>query len=525
MIKLMIADDEQYERDYLHKAISERYAGILDIVYMAKDGAEVLEKAEEYRPDIILMDIRMPRVDGIEAAAQLVRKYPELQLVIVSAYGEFSYAKQALKIGVKDFLVKPYLDNELAETLDKVIAELGTKFENNLDKQESEGEFNFHEDIDKDIVWDAAFGRKKTPMLQKELAMWGVQDCSFKSIVFLNNGICRMGPIGYEILKGIFCIKHTYVIMSYLFRHLVVYVFAEEDSAYAALNGCIRKARNYIKELDKETVFCGTSGIYQDYNELSKAYQEAVRYVSEYSSPEIKENLEMDIEKSWQLCDLEDKAYFYLANGNMELSLFWLRKIWELLGGEDGTEEAFRKCTLRRSLMTIIRKINKLPESRVHTADATHLFQLFSHVENEESKLYQFLEECAQLIIKSKKSVRINNNTFVVRDAKSYIENHYNEPISLQSVSRALGISTGYLSKCFKNVEGSSFTEYLTDYRLTKAKELIRLGNSTITDIAYKVGFSDSNYFGKCFKKKEKMSPKEYYTIQAMDSNVEMEWD
>lgn len=175
--------------------------------------------------------------------------------------------------------------------------------------------------------------------------------------------------------------------------------------------------------------------------------------------------------------------------------------------------------------MTIIRKINKIQESRLHTADAIHLFQLFSEASKEEAKLYSFLEDCVQLIIKNRKSMPINNNTFMVRDAQNYIENYYNEHLSLQSVSAALGISTGYLSKCFKNVVGISFTEYLTDYRLAKAKEYIRLGSGTITDIAYKVGFTDPNYFGKCFKKKEKMSPKEFYTIQIMDSNVKTEYD
>ena len=254
MIKLMIADDEQYERDYLNKTISEQYSGILTVVYMAKDGEEVLEKAEEYRPDIILMDIRMPRINGLEAATQLLRKYPKLQLIIVSAYGEFSYAKQALKIGVKDFLVKPYLDEELVETLEKVISEI-SKRSNNLEKQETNGEFDFHEDLDKDIVWDAAFGRKKNTTIQKELAMWGIQDCSFKCIVFFNNSISKIGSIGNGILKGIFGMKHTNIMISYLFRHLVVYVFVDDDSTYAALNGCIKKGQKLYKGIRSRNGF------------------------------------------------------------------------------------------------------------------------------------------------------------------------------------------------------------------------------------------------------------------------------
>jgi len=77
MVRVMIADDEQYEREYLNQFIAEHYAGILQVVYSAKDGTEVLEKAKELRPDIILLDIRMPRLNGLEAAEEIKRRYPQ----------------------------------------------------------------------------------------------------------------------------------------------------------------------------------------------------------------------------------------------------------------------------------------------------------------------------------------------------------------------------------------------------------------------------------------------------------------
>ncbi len=122
MLRLILADDEQYEREYLEKIIKESYPSLLEIVYKAVDGADLMENLERCKPHIVLLDIKMPRMDGLDAAEEIRKRYPDIQIIVISAYSDFSYAKQALKLGVTDYLLKPYLDSELQETLDKVIA-------------------------------------------------------------------------------------------------------------------------------------------------------------------------------------------------------------------------------------------------------------------------------------------------------------------------------------------------------------------------------------------------------------------
>ncbi|MDD3253530.1 MAG: response regulator [Lachnospiraceae bacterium] len=517
MIKVMIADDEQYERDYLNKIISERYKNLLQVVYMAKDGAEVLEVAEECKPDIILLDIRMPRLDGLEAAAQLMRRNPELQLVIISAYGEFSYAKQAMKAGVKDFLVKPYLDEELVETLDKVIASMGASARNDYELLEhSEETFDFYEDMDKDLVWDAALERKHGTVLLKEVMMWGAHDNSFKCITLYNDSILEMGTTGYDIIRGIFYLDKTHVIISYLFRQIVVYVFAENDSVFNDINACIRKARNYLKEFGKTTVYCGVSGIYEGCDNMKTAYQEALNYILEFSDIQTRQRLQANMELTRRFCDMEDKVCFYVAGKNEEQSIYWLKQIMALFAEASGGSESFIRQNLRRTFLSIIRKINRIPEMRIRTKDAVALFERFAQWSGAQEEEESFLLEIISFLMQNIKGSLINSNTLVVRGAKEYIEKHFGEALSLQNVSEALNISAGYLSKCFKNQCQISFTEYLTNYRLERAREMMRAGGESITEIAYQVGFSDPNYFGKCFKKKEGVSPKEFCTMQSM---------
>lgn len=106
MLRLMLADDEQFERDYLEKVVKESYPTLLKIVCKAADGVEFMEKLEECDPQIVLLDVKMPRMDGLETAKRILEKYSDMQIIIVSAYGDFAYAKQAMKLGISEYLLK-----------------------------------------------------------------------------------------------------------------------------------------------------------------------------------------------------------------------------------------------------------------------------------------------------------------------------------------------------------------------------------------------------------------------------------
>ena len=162
MLRVILADDEQYEREYLERIIQESYPGLLEIVDTAVDGVDLMEKLERCKPHIVLLDIKMPRMNGLEAADQIRKKYPDIQMVVISAYSDFSFAKQALKLGVTDYLLKPYLDSELRETLDKVISRSRER-EDSLDLlsysgiEQDSNDFDFYRDLEKDSVVESVF--------------------------------------------------------------------------------------------------------------------------------------------------------------------------------------------------------------------------------------------------------------------------------------------------------------------------------------------------------------------------------
>ena len=181
MLRVILADDEQYERNYLEKVIKESYPGLLEIVYKAVDGMDLMEKLEECKPQIVLLDIKMPRMNGLKTAEEVRKRHPDIQIVLISAYSDFSFAKQAIKLGVTDYLLKPYLDSELRETLDKVIARVREREDtlsmlsySNYLVEDGKSAFDFYRDLEKDLLWDVFFGRRDRDKLEKEFAMWRI---------------------------------------------------------------------------------------------------------------------------------------------------------------------------------------------------------------------------------------------------------------------------------------------------------------------------------------------------------------
>ena len=120
MIAVMIVDDEKYVRMGIKSETDWALIGC-EVVAEASNGIEALEMAEQHRPDLVVSDIRMPKMDGIELAEKLIEKYPNVKVIFLTAYNEFEYARQAIRIGVSDYLLKPFQDGELEASVQRLL--------------------------------------------------------------------------------------------------------------------------------------------------------------------------------------------------------------------------------------------------------------------------------------------------------------------------------------------------------------------------------------------------------------------
>ena len=347
MLRVILADDEQYERNYLEKVIKESYPGLLEIVYKAVDGMDLMEKLEECKPQIVLLDIKMPRMNGLKTAEEVRKRHPDIQIVLISAYSDFSFAKQAIKLGVTDYLLKPYLDSELRETLDKVIARVREREDtlsmlsySNYLVEDGKSAFDFYRDLEKDLLWDVFFGRRDRDKLEKEFAMWGVGPGWFKVVLISSPALISMGGFSQEVLKNYF--------------HM---------------------ARDYLAEERKIPVACGVSGAYEGMERLTEAYGEAASFIREYSAQEARLAFDSMTEGMKRICGLEEQIIKSLSLEDQDLSCVLLTEMIEELETLLGYQDVSVKLNFGRSLMTIIRGINQIPGIRVKTSEAARRFE------------------------------------------------------------------------------------------------------------------------------------------------------
>ena len=375
MLNLMLADDEKYERDYLEKIIKGSYLNLLNIVYKASDGVEFLEKLEEYNPQIILLDIKMPRMDGLETARKIREKYPDVELIIVSAYSDFNYAKEAMKLGISEYLLKPYLDSDLRGALDRAISKIKER-EDTLSmmsysvKADHVSVFDFFSGLEKGFLWNI-FYKRKTPLeLKKEFELRRINSGWIKVVLISSSALSSMGDFSQEVLKNYFYVEGVTVLNSIWMSQMTICLFAKQKDLFTEINSCIRRARNYLAREYEITVACGVSGAYYGMEFLAEAYEEAATFIKDYSEKEVSREFTLTTERMKKLCQIEDDI---ITSLEMQDKIEGLKKYTELVGILEvglGYQDIAVKLNFSRSLFTIIHEINQISGVRVKTAEA-----------------------------------------------------------------------------------------------------------------------------------------------------------
>ena len=304
MLRVILADDEQYERNYLEKVIKESYPGLLEIVYKAVDGMDLMEKLEECKPQIVLLDIKMPRMNGLKTAEEVRKRHPDIQIVL-----------------------KPYLDSELRETLDKVIARVREREDtlsmlsySNYLVEDGKSAFDFYRDLEKDLLWDVFFGRRDRDKLEKEFAMWGVGPGWVKVVLISSPALISMGGFSQEVLKNYFHMAGVTVLNSIWMDQMVICLYSQQQDGFTELTGCITRARDYLAEERKIPVACGVSGAYEGMERLTEAYGEAASFIREYSAQEARFAFDSMTEGMKRICGLEEQIIKSLSLEDQDLS-------------------------------------------------------------------------------------------------------------------------------------------------------------------------------------------------------------
>lgn len=524
MQKVMIVDDEVIFRDYLKTVLDWETLGFV-ISQEAKHGQEALEMVAIEQPDIALVDITMPFMDGLELAERLREQYPEISIVLITGHNEFEYARKALKLGVEDYILKPFSKDELLLTLVKLRQQHQKAQEEKVTLRENT-ELMKESFLSQLISREYALTESETI---KRLQQFGV---------YAESGLYVAACIEIDHMDRKWSKASDRLLMKYAVTN-VLNEAMEESGNYLIFNGpegrIVALARHQggladeipmlegykklcflIKKYLKFTITVGVGRSKDGFKGVASSYLEALEALQN------KFVLGNDrvIAYGEQLPSSGNQP-FYPTEVNEELLVLLRLNSWEAIERKLG--DVFQTIRERRLpidyiyviCMGLVSVNLSYFEESGHPVEDCFGDQFFPY--NEIRKLesaeltFDWLKELFRKAVTYNSKHRNTRSSQIAKAAKAYMEHHYADPaLQLDQIASHVFINASYLRAVFKKEIGITVSDYLTQYRMQQAKELLSRNNVRLTDIAEKVGYNDSGYFSKSFKKFYGYSPSEY---------------
>ena len=519
----MVADDEKIVLQSL-KMIIEKNFGQSCELEMTKTGRGVIELAESFRPDIALVDIQMPGINGIDAIEEVQKFSQSTYFIIISAFDKFDYAKKAIDLGVVEFLTKPFNAEKITKVLEKVMRMV------DKDRHNREVSLKNREKLET-VVPIIESGMIYTILFQED---YGQQMDHFKQLLDIEEsyGFIMMIEFGderkeqgmtnligasvkvqkryrefREIVKTFFnC--HVGALMA---NKVVVFVPCEKpEIEYNERIKIIGQARDMVHKLKKhiEIEFNVGIGSAQKMEQLSISYKEAAKAIrmTQGSVSHIKDIIPKQVVCSNDLADLEKNLLYQMKKRNLSAFLTQVSTVYETLKEIYSIEERAFQIKLIESLIIIQQEVKDYTtlEYKKDTKEISSLLEYRGEAlkvafTDYMSWLYQCYEGGKEEVYSD-----------IIMEAKQFIDHSYSKDINLEMVSRRVNISPYYFSKIFKEETGENFIDYVTAIRIEKAKEVLKEKGCSIKEVCIEVGYKDPNYFSRLFKKQVGVTPTEY---------------
>lgn len=532
MIKIFLVEDEIVIRNGIKNSIHWEKEGY-DFVGEASDGELAYPMIIKEKPDILITDIRMPFMDGLELSKMVKKELPDIKILILSGYDEFDYAKEAIRLGVTEYLLKPISSVKLLESLGTVTKIIEQEREERKLWEHYQQEMQENKEQNKYKLFnDLLAGRMSMAEALEQGKKLGIE----------------LGAEGYcVVLFKVMTSEHR---MDY--RDYIV----EAQERMEALAESTEKVLWYQRGVEGWAfIIQGKKGseLEERTNTLMKQLQEIAQ---EYPELEYFGGIGTQVERMRMLRESYERAYQAFANrfvGKMnriiafdQLSVYQEQESIEYQGlgamGENqklletflrsGTKEevhsfisVYFEALHEENLKSIMLRQYVVMEAFICALSFGEKLQLSKekirgeigdvndvpqHIQSiEDTKAY--METLISRMIMLRDKVSDCRYSDIIRRAKRYTENHYmSEDISLNTVAAEVNMSPSYFSSVFSQEAGQTYIEYLTSVRMDKAKELLLYSQMRISDIGYEVGYKDAHYFSYIFKKTQGCSPKEY---------------
>ena len=546
MLKTFLVEDEVVIREMIKKMIPWEQYGF-ELAGEAADGEMALPLILKSKPDLLITDIKMPFMDGLTLCRLVKKELPDIRIVILSGYDDFNYAKQAISIGVEDYLLKPITKNAFIERLkeihnryehEKTQREYYEKFRLEMQEYEKNASRDFFETLVR-ADSDLAELYRRADKLNLDIVAEAYNILIFTPDTSEGNynsyEECSDWEAEVQDKINTYFLNHPVAI---LFRHQVfsyaILVKGQKDTIEKNTEECVKAIQDIMDQTERRTDWFIAVGKSADrLSMLGHSYRTAVRansfrylydgHILDYQSLEAQKENPSDSrrEDSVQLRNVNINALNpailqkFLSSGLAEEVDDFIRDYFNAIGQEPMGSLVFRNYVVLNVRFSVLSFLKKLG-----CDDSEISGQEMENIMDETGKTIEAAVDYCGKILKKAIALRDENarnqNRSVLKLAVDFIDHNYmDEEISLNKAAHVANVSANHFSALFSQNMGQTFTEYLTDLRMSKAKELLRCTAMRSSEIAGEVGYKDAHYFSYLFKKTQGMTPSEYRKMRG----------
>ena len=536
MLRTFLAEDEIVVRENIKKMVPWEQYGF-ELVGEASDGEMALPLIKKLKPDLLITDIKMPFMDGLTLSKVVRKELPDIKIVILSGYDDFNYAKEAISIGVEDYLLKPITKNAFLERL----CEIRKRYEHEKSQREYYEQFHreiqeYEQNSSRDFFEGLISGTMDAGEIYRRADKMGLDIVAeaYNILIFtLESESTAAGQSetysewearAREKIEALFA-DHSYAM---LFRNNVfsygVLVKEQKENQGENTRVCVESIRDALSDGPTEQSWFIAAGepverlsnVKRSYNTAMQTF--ARRYLYDghilYYRDLKEEEMAKDDGRYLKKVDINaiDPAIIqkFLSSGLKEETGNFVRDYFHAIGKEPLTSMVFRSYVILNIRFSVLSFLNRLGYGAAALEESEKENALEQGGVSMETAM-DYAEKILQKAIEIRDKNSGNKNRSILENSIEYIKNHYmDENMSLNAVAQVANISSNHFSALFSQNIGQTFIEYLTGIRMEHAKELLRCTGKRASEIALEVGYKDSHYFSYLFKKTQGMTPSDY---------------
>ncbi|NQX70982.1 response regulator [Paenibacillus alba] len=544
MYKLLLVDDEEDVREGVVREVDWDAIGF-EVVETAENGREALEMVERLQPDLVVTDIQMPFMNGLQLAEAIRERFPTIKLIILTGHDEFEYAQKAIKLHIDEYVLKPFSAQEVIHALLKVKAQIQEEVAHREDVQLLKEHYRKSMPVLKENFLATLMNRKlPRDEVYEKAANYGIDLSGNGYVVAVlsidgvliheddlenRSELAKSVSLKYsedQALKYFALLNITEEIaekhgLGLVFMHNdeVVVLGAREsrdrDTTLQETMKMLEEVRQNVEKYLKFTLTVGIGTVMNDVTKISYSYEDAVlaldyRLILGNNRIICIDDVEKRAVEKIRFDDVKEHALTRCIKVGTNLEI--RETMDELFQGIEGGVSVKDYQIYLLEILTCILKAAKdsnLNVDEVFGDNFVPFTEINKFTSLEEAK-HWLVDLCANMMnhIATDRQYTYKN---LVEMAKDYTKSHYHEgDININKVCGHLHISAGYFSSIFKKETKMTFVNYLNHIRMEAAKELLRSTDMKALEIAEKVGYADANYFSFSFRKNVGISPKEY---------------